>query len=472
MSVSPENVMKGGGNDDTDDMENKSDDSTESKTENVKPASRRRHRHQRKPPAKVEWEVIEGLKQGQRCETKPEKHEGYMMKRRKWPLKGWHKRYFALEKGFLAYGKTAELMHKGKLHGSVDVGLSVVSVKQQEMHIDIDAEDFLYHLKVKEHDAFEGWVKQLRHHRLYRQHELSYGVHDLPRLIDIQSPTKDLASPVFPLEERVFLPSSRSSSLRVGESHGRLGTWIRESAGLERYDKELTSARLKSSSAAEHYRQPTCRVWAVHNEARLQETAEAQKAETRKKEKRQKESDTNSNSSSKTSLSAATLMATTPEGLRTSSSNPNLPSLRPTSLTDVNSPLLSVLSGSTDSFDSHGLHDDFVKVAEEVHDQLRGLLRSIQTERDRLKNVLEHECNPAASASASPAVVVGPNATVIQSLRIALNQAVQQNAELRARLSRIHVEAMVPEMDAVLSPTIDATVMNESCKLATSKSIR
>ena len=35
--------------------------------------------------------IYTGLRCDQRFETKPEKFEGIMMKRRKWPLKGWHK---------------------------------------------------------------------------------------------------------------------------------------------------------------------------------------------------------------------------------------------------------------------------------------------------------------------------------------------------------------------------------------------
>jgi hypothetical protein len=38
-----------------------------------------------------DWEILEGLRDGQTCTDKPDKYEGYMMKRRKWPLKGWHK---------------------------------------------------------------------------------------------------------------------------------------------------------------------------------------------------------------------------------------------------------------------------------------------------------------------------------------------------------------------------------------------
>lgn len=38
-----------------------------------------------------EWEVVEGLKEGQRYEKKPEVLRGFLHKKRKWPLKGWHK---------------------------------------------------------------------------------------------------------------------------------------------------------------------------------------------------------------------------------------------------------------------------------------------------------------------------------------------------------------------------------------------
>lgn len=62
-----------------------------------------------------EWEILEGLKEGQRYETKPVRFEGYLLKRRKWPLKGWHKRYFALDRGILNYTKTPAEMAKGKV---------------------------------------------------------------------------------------------------------------------------------------------------------------------------------------------------------------------------------------------------------------------------------------------------------------------------------------------------------------------
>ena len=37
------------------------------------------------------WEIIEGLKGNPGNIQEPEKQEGFLLKRRKWPMKGWHK---------------------------------------------------------------------------------------------------------------------------------------------------------------------------------------------------------------------------------------------------------------------------------------------------------------------------------------------------------------------------------------------
>lgn len=37
---------------------------------------------------------------------------------------------------------------KGKLHGRIDVGLSVMAIKKKSKCIDLDAEENIYHLKV------------------------------------------------------------------------------------------------------------------------------------------------------------------------------------------------------------------------------------------------------------------------------------------------------------------------------------
>ncbi|MBN3305459.1 OSBL6 protein, partial [Amia calva] len=57
-------------------------------------------------------------------------------------------RYFVLDKGILGYAKTPQDIAKGKLHGSIDVSLAVMSINKKSRRIDLDAGDSLYHLKV------------------------------------------------------------------------------------------------------------------------------------------------------------------------------------------------------------------------------------------------------------------------------------------------------------------------------------
>uniref|UniRef100_A0AAY5EUY2 Oxysterol-binding protein n=1 Tax=Electrophorus electricus TaxID=8005 RepID=A0AAY5EUY2_ELEEL len=119
------------------------------------------------------WEIVEGLRGCGGNIQDPERQEGYMLKKRKWPMKGWHKRYFILDKGILKYAKSSTDIEKGKLHGCIDVGLSVMAIKNKTKCIDLDAEENIYHLKIKSQELFDEWVSKLRHHRLYRQNEIS-----------------------------------------------------------------------------------------------------------------------------------------------------------------------------------------------------------------------------------------------------------------------------------------------------------
>ncbi|XP_069978806.1 oxysterol-binding protein-related protein 6 isoform X2 [Penaeus vannamei] len=97
---------------------------------------------------KGEWEILEGLKEGQRFDLVPRKFEGFLLKRRKWPLKGWHKRYFVLEKSTLIYSKSVADLARGKVLGKMDIGMSVISTKARRRRIDIDADTLIFHLKV------------------------------------------------------------------------------------------------------------------------------------------------------------------------------------------------------------------------------------------------------------------------------------------------------------------------------------
>lgn len=63
-------------------------------------------------------------------------------------------RYFVIDKGILVYARGPSDITRGKIHGSVDIGLSVISTKSKSKRIDIDAEEFIYHLKVFKNFAF------------------------------------------------------------------------------------------------------------------------------------------------------------------------------------------------------------------------------------------------------------------------------------------------------------------------------
>lgn len=57
-------------------------------------------------------------------------------------------------------------IEKGKLHGCIDVGLSVMAIKKKAKCIDLDAEENIYHLKVNrkacEYKAFPTDLQEVR----------------------------------------------------------------------------------------------------------------------------------------------------------------------------------------------------------------------------------------------------------------------------------------------------------------------
>ncbi|XP_068439850.1 oxysterol-binding protein-related protein 7 isoform X2 [Clinocottus analis] len=131
-----------------------------------------------------DWEVIDDLQVEMQAggdsppdTTAPGICEGYLLKRRKWPLKGWHKRYFVLEVGNLRYSKNQQDVSRGRVQGSLDISLAVMSINKKSNRIDLDAGDILYHMKAKSHELFYIWVTKLQAHRLYRKHEAAAQLH-------------------------------------------------------------------------------------------------------------------------------------------------------------------------------------------------------------------------------------------------------------------------------------------------------
>ncbi|KAL0597633.1 Oxysterol-binding protein-related protein 7 [Plecturocebus cupreus] len=167
------------------------------------------------------WEVVEEPQGRLGTEgVMPERQEGHLLKKRKWPLKGWHKRYFVLEDGILHYATTRQDITKGKLHGSINVRLSVMSINKKAQRIDLDTEDNIYHLKIKSQDLFQSWVSQLRAHRL--AHRLDMARSTLPSTTHRKVPGAQL-------------PTAASASALPGLGpREKVSSWLRDSDGLDR----------------------------------------------------------------------------------------------------------------------------------------------------------------------------------------------------------------------------------------------
>ncbi|CAF1250505.1 unnamed protein product [Rotaria sordida] len=93
----------------------------------------------------------------------------YLMKKRKWPYRGWHKRFFVLQNGYLMYGKSEQEIKRGRYSGKCDIGLCIVTYIRELHRINIDETNSVYHIKIKDKNTFEQWLEQITIHRHNRQ---------------------------------------------------------------------------------------------------------------------------------------------------------------------------------------------------------------------------------------------------------------------------------------------------------------
>ncbi|XP_063918580.1 oxysterol-binding protein-related protein 3-like isoform X2 [Zophobas morio] len=420
--------------------------SAESATEqnNVPQTEKRRKKNRRGS----EWEIMEGLKDGQRFDNKPNPFNGFLHKKRKWPLKGWHKRYFVIEKGILVYGKGPSEISKGKIHGSVDIGLSVITTKAKRRRIDIDAEEFIYHLKAKSDDAFTSWVQQLTAHRLYRQHILTYGTN----VGALFKPTDGLHSiPRTP--EIVSRDGSLTRGLQPPPSSGRLSLWLQESlTSLDQFQRDATSleqnitklSRLLQQIEASAILGTECVPEALSPNIKKDRRKFGLKKKKSAKggsvdltiqfSSANKSSTTGTDTDNTSPLSANSLsvLSTSPQqlGVNTVASLPvpiNATTPTPDSLSNVD-----VISLSTEN----QLREDFLSLAKSVLGSIKSLSFGLSTERERLKSALELEGT------------VNVNQNVVN-LRNNLNQVLQQNTELKSRLLRIHEASDLTDLSSL-----------------------
>uniref|UniRef100_A0A8D2JG99 Oxysterol-binding protein n=1 Tax=Varanus komodoensis TaxID=61221 RepID=A0A8D2JG99_VARKO len=412
------------------------------------------------------WEIIEGLKIGQTNVQKPDKHEGFMLKKRKWPLKGWHKRFFVLDNGMLKYSKSPIDTQKGKVHGSIDVGLSVMSIKKKARRIDLDTEEHIYHLKVKSQDSFDAWVSKLRHHRLYRQNEIvrsprDAGFHIFPSTSTAESsPAANVAvleakvSPNnFPWQSPIPCSNSLPATCTTGQS--KVVAWLQDSAEMDRCAEDLAHCQsnlvelskilqnleiLQRTQSAPNFTdiQANCvdkkdkrvtRRWrtkSVSKDTKIQlQEGTALKGQFSTARRRQRLA---------AAVATTVPFSTTMSPVRLHSSNPNL-----CADIEFQTPPSHVSDPLESSTDYIKLQEEFCLMAQKVHSLLKSAFNSIAIEKEKLKQMVsEHDFTG--------------HATQITRLRQSLSQALNQNAELRSRLNRIHSETVI--CDQVVSVNI------------------
>ncbi|XP_064598083.1 oxysterol-binding protein-related protein 6-like isoform X2 [Liolophura sinensis] len=429
--------------------------SSSGKTSNRQKTRRKRRRR--------DWEFIEGLRDGQKCADKPDKHEGYLMKKRKWPLKGWHKRYFVLDKGIITYAKSPSDVQKGKYHGVIDIGLSVLAFKQQRQRLYIDAEDSIYHIKLKDTGKFNEWLAKLKHHRLYRQHEISYGTKETPRLTDLTSPSEE----IIPLSPNVnFAEKARSGSLKRETlyrqasikgtpimSQNKVATWLLDTAGIEHCNKDLSDAKrnlYELRDLLDQIQNLPIITDAMFECPTILASPRRKKMGLSLRSKRKTRTSSSSSNSTCTSSpqhthlknssnSHYTLAPAATDRLHMSSSNPNLVEMdgerpRPTSMPECSLP------DHETRIQDIKIRENFLAKAEEVTEILKSLVRMIGTERDRLKQAFEQESGPGLQNTSNS----------ITALKTGLAEALKQNADLRSRLTKIHADSAIVE--PIISP--------------------
>ncbi|XP_067343379.1 oxysterol-binding protein-related protein 7 isoform X3 [Channa argus] len=204
-----------------------------------------------------DWEVVEDLHvdvhtggDSPQDTAPPGLCEGYLLKRRKWPLKGWRKRYFVLEAGILRYSKNQQDVSRGRVLGSLDISLAVISINKKSNRIDLDAGDILYHMKAKCPEIFYIWVTKLQAHRLFKKneaahihsgflHTLSHSTAPEPLQTngDLQSPAGTAGSPA----ASGVLPSASAAV------NSKVSAWLQQSHDPDTCVQELNRCHLDLS---------------------------------------------------------------------------------------------------------------------------------------------------------------------------------------------------------------------------------
>ncbi|XP_010016241.1 PREDICTED: oxysterol-binding protein-related protein 3 isoform X4 [Nestor notabilis] len=312
------------------------------------------------------WEIVEGLRGAMNCTQEPQKQEGCLLKKRKWPLKGWHKRYFFLDRGILKYSKCQADIERGKLHGCIDVGLSVMSVKKSTKCIDLDTEEQIYHLKVKSQELFDEWVAKLRHHRMYRQNEISMFPHDVSNLFFPVSTTTD-SVPGFcdstpgrkagSLTKQNSLSAGGNLSFSFSSNESRISSSLQSSEDMDKCSRELSN----------------CHTYLLEMNQLLQSM------------------DVLHRTYSAPAINAMQVPSVFSAPMRLHASNPNLSTIDFVEEKNYS-------DGSETSSEFTKMQEDLFHIAHKVYFTLRSAFSTISTEREKMKQMLEHDASSSPSA--------------------------------------------------------------------------
>ncbi|XP_067112564.1 oxysterol-binding protein-related protein 3a isoform X1 [Osmerus mordax] len=368
-------------------------DSKETRLDKVKPQSHRKmtslsptHSDSSGSPKhdgnQDSWEIVEGLRGVPASMQEPDKQEGLLLKRRKWPMKGWHKRYFVLEKGILTYSKRGTDLKKGKLHGCIDVGLSVMSIKKKAKCIDLDTEDNIYHLKVKSQELFNDWVSKLRHHRVFRQNEIAMYPHERHLI-----PSHPGSSPHDAASMRKKFTLTKQASLH----QAKVSVWLHSSEDMDKCCRDLEECEsyllelnlLLKSMEVLH------RTYSAPAISALQaSTYDIPKKEKRGPRRWRSKNYGKDGKDSKSMLQVPSCISSSASGSpRFHASNPNLSSCEPHSQE-------ACLESPDSPTDASRLQEDFCRLANNIHSTLKSAYSSLSAERDKLKHTVDMQAPP------------------------------------------------------------------------------
>jgi len=376
-----------------------------------------------------EWEILGNLEKGVSYTIKPKKYEGWLSKRRKWPLKGWHKRYFVIEQGFFAYGKNCADIGRGRTLGRFNIGEAVISANYAEMRIDIDAEESVHHVKLDSMEQFGLFLEQMQQHRLFVQHQTNCGMNNLA------SPTSPedscSSSPMGP-------PSINLSSHRNSLVRGLRPARANVLAEMSQQDESLVNNLQQISTQLGVLMDCLSKVEGETSSSGMKKLFHLRKKKSSGPSSRGHStgSDRASPVEGEADLISSSSLATMSS---LSNSNPSLASLslgRPISFPGAESGGKGLGGGK----------EEALTIAMEIQGDLANISKDYLQKRDHIKMLVESDSKGSS---------MQPNMAVLASLRQSLRTTQEQNQVLRTRLARIHAESDVSELPAV--PTMPDT---------------